>query len=214
MIYALIPLLLLLAVWVGAVYRRLRQLDDNIKIAMEQIGLQLSSRFRALETLLELLRSYGPSAQLVLPPPSIHALSTPAQVLEPGAAACAGHELRDRRGREPPGHQGRQDLPALHRSGQLLQPHDLYQQPDLQRFGHTVQQYPETKAFCPAGRGFWALPRGNICSLHRTPRWSALPSPPRPLNRPLKKNPPEIVPAVSLQKTKASAGTLFKNQRF
>lgn len=82
MIYVLIPLLLLLAVWVGAVYRRLRQLDDNIKIAMEQIGLQLSSRFRALEALLELLRSYGPSAQLVLPPPSIHALSTPAQVLE------------------------------------------------------------------------------------------------------------------------------------
>ena len=81
MIYVLIPLLLLLAVWVGAVYRRLRELDDNIKIAMEQIGLQLSSRFRALETLLELLRSYGPSAQLVLPP-SIHALSTPAQVLE------------------------------------------------------------------------------------------------------------------------------------
>ena len=78
MIYVLIPLLLLLAVWVGAVYRRLRELDDNIKIAMEQIGLQLSSRFRALE----LLRSYGPSAQLVLPPPSIHALSTPAQVLE------------------------------------------------------------------------------------------------------------------------------------
>ena len=30
MIYVLIPLLLLLAVWVGAVYRRLRQLDDNI----------------------------------------------------------------------------------------------------------------------------------------------------------------------------------------
>lgn len=58
MIYALIPLLLLLAVWVGAVYRRLRELDDNIKIAMEQIGLQLSSRFRALEALLELLRSY------------------------------------------------------------------------------------------------------------------------------------------------------------
>lgn len=62
MIYVLIPLLLLLAVWVGAVYRRLRELDDNIKIAMEQIGLQLSSRFRALEALLELLRSYGPSA--------------------------------------------------------------------------------------------------------------------------------------------------------
>ena len=56
MIYVLIPLLLLLAVWVGAVYRRLRELDDNIKIAMEQIGLQLSSRFRALEALLELRR--------------------------------------------------------------------------------------------------------------------------------------------------------------
>ena len=161
MIYVLIPLLLLLAVWVGAVYRRLRELDDNIKIAMEQIGLQLSSRFRALEALLELLRSYGPSAQLVLPPPSIHALSTPAQVLEQEQRlAQAMSYVTAGRGREPPGHQGRQDLPALHRSGQLLQPHDLYQQPDLQRFGHTVQQHPETKAFCPAGRASGLCPAG------------------------------------------------------
>lgn len=160
MIYILIPLLLLLAVWVGAVYRRLRQLDDNVKIAMEQIGLQLSSRFRALEALLELLRSYGPSAQLVLPPPSIHALSTPAQVLEQEQRLAQAMSYVTAVAESRPGHQGRQDLPALHRSGQLLQPHDLYQQPDLQRFGHTVQQHPETKAFCPAGRASGLCPAG------------------------------------------------------
>lgn len=169
MIYVLIPLLLLLAVWVGAVYRRLRELDDNIKIAMEQIGLQLSSRFRALEALLELLRSYGPSAQLVLPPPSILPLSTPAQVLEQEQRLGAGHELCDRRGREPPGHQGRQDLPALHRSGQLLQPHDLYQQPDLQRFGHTVHNTLKQKHFAPGWPGLLGFAPREYLRLHRRP---------------------------------------------
>ena len=82
MAYALIPVLVLLAVWVGMVRRRLRELDDNINTAMNQIGLQLSSRFRALEVLLKLIRSHGLSAQLVLLPPSINEFSTPAQVLE------------------------------------------------------------------------------------------------------------------------------------
>lgn len=82
MAYVLIPALLLLAVWVGMVRRRLRELDDNINTAMNQIGVQLSSRFRALEVLLNLIRNHGLSAQLVLPPPAINEFSTPAQVLE------------------------------------------------------------------------------------------------------------------------------------
>ena len=65
MAFLLIPVILLAVVWLSYVRR-----------------LQLSSRFRALEALLELARTHGLSAQLVLLPPSINALSTPAQVLE------------------------------------------------------------------------------------------------------------------------------------
>lgn len=213
MIYALIPLLLLLAVWVGAVYRRLRQLDDNIKIAMEQIGLQLSSRFRALETLLELLRSYGPSAQLVLPPPSIHALSTPAQVLEQEQRLAQAMSYVTAVAESRPAIKAdktyQRCIEAANCYNRMIYTSSLIYNDSVTRFNNTLKQ----KHFAPLA-GLLGFARGNICSLHRTPRWSALPSPPRPLNRPLKKNPPEIVPAVSLQKTKASAGTLFKNQRF
>ena len=49
---------------------------------LNQIGLQLASRYRATDALLGLIRSYGLSAQLVLVFPSVDAHSTPAQVLE------------------------------------------------------------------------------------------------------------------------------------
>ena len=213
MIYVLIPLLLLLAVWVGAVYRRLRELDDNIKIAMEQIGLQLSSRFRALEALLELLRSYGPSAQLVLPPPSIHALSTPAQVLEQEQRLAQAMSYVTAVAESRPAIKAdktyQRCIEAANCYNRMIYTSSLIYNDSVTRFNNTLKQ----KHFAPLA-GFWALPRGNICSLHRTPRWSALPSPPRPLNRPLKKNPPEIVPAVSLQKTKASAALFSKTSVF
>ena len=82
MAFLLIPVILLAVVWLSYVRRRLNELNENVNTAMNQIGLQLSSRFRALEALLELARTHGLSAQLVLLPPSINALSTPAQVLE------------------------------------------------------------------------------------------------------------------------------------
>lgn len=82
MAFLLIPVILLTVVWLSYVRRRLSELNENVNTAMNQIGLQLSSRFRALEALLELARTHGLSAQLVLLPPSINALSTPAQVLE------------------------------------------------------------------------------------------------------------------------------------
>ena len=188
MIYVLIPLLLLLAVWVGAVYRRLRELDDNVKIAMEQIGLQLSSRFRALEALLELLRSYGPSAQLVLPPPSIHALSTPAQVLEQEQRLAQAMSYVTAVAESRPAIKAdktyQRCIEAANCYNRMIYTSSLIYNDSVKRFNNTL---------LPRWPGFWALPRGNICSLHRTPRWSALPSPPRPR----KKRPPEIVPAVS-----------------
>ena len=82
MAFLLIPVILLAVIWLSYICRRLSELNENVNTAMNQIGLQLSSRFRALEALLELARTHGLSAQLVLLPPSINALSTPAQVLE------------------------------------------------------------------------------------------------------------------------------------
>ena len=82
MAFLLIPVILLAVIWLSYICRRLSELNENVNTAMNQIGLQLSSCFRALEALLELARTHGLSAQLVLLPPSINALSTPAQVLE------------------------------------------------------------------------------------------------------------------------------------
>lgn len=46
-------------IWVISLQRRLVALDDNINNAMSQIGVQLSSRFDALTTLLELSKDYA-----------------------------------------------------------------------------------------------------------------------------------------------------------
>ena len=91
MAFLLIPVILLAVVWLSYIRRRLSELNENVNTAMNQIGLQLSSRFRALEALLELARTHGLSAQLVLLPPSINALSTPAQVLEHNLHFLARH---------------------------------------------------------------------------------------------------------------------------
>ena len=53
MAFLLIPVILLAVVWLSYVRRRLSELNENVNTAMNQIGLQLSSRFRALEALLE-----------------------------------------------------------------------------------------------------------------------------------------------------------------
>ena len=53
MAFLLIPVILLAVVWLIYVRRRLSELNENVNTAMNQIGLQLSSRFRALEALLE-----------------------------------------------------------------------------------------------------------------------------------------------------------------
>ena len=54
MAFLLIPVILLAVVWLSYICRRLSELNENVNTAMNQIGLQLSSRFRALEALLEL----------------------------------------------------------------------------------------------------------------------------------------------------------------
>ena len=82
MAFLSIPILLLLAVWIAVIRRRLGELSANMDTAMNQIGLQLASRYRALDVLLELMRSYGLSAQMVLVFPAVGAHSTPAQVLD------------------------------------------------------------------------------------------------------------------------------------
>lgn len=49
----------LLVVWVVSVQRKLVVMDENVNNAMNQIGVQLSSRFDALTALLDLTRGYA-----------------------------------------------------------------------------------------------------------------------------------------------------------
>ena len=96
MAFLLIPVILLAVVWLSYVRRRLSELNENVNTAMNQIGLQLSSRFRALEALLELARTHGLSAQ----PGAAAALhQCPVHTgagAGTGAASCTGHVLHHR----------------------------------------------------------------------------------------------------------------------
>lgn len=51
-------LLALLALWLVTTQRRLAVMDENVNNAMGQLGVQLSSRFDALNALLELAKDY------------------------------------------------------------------------------------------------------------------------------------------------------------
>ena len=52
-------LLILLVGWIISAQRRLTAMDENIKNAMGQIGVQLFSRYEAAIALLELLQPHG-----------------------------------------------------------------------------------------------------------------------------------------------------------
>jgi len=80
--FLVIAALLVLVVWIVSTRRRLCELSSNIDTALNQIGLQLSSRFRALTALRELAREYGLLVLPELQPPAVGAGSTPAEVLE------------------------------------------------------------------------------------------------------------------------------------
>lgn len=54
-----ILLIILLAIWVMSTQRKLVVIDENVNNAMNQIGVQLSSRFNALTALLDLAKSYA-----------------------------------------------------------------------------------------------------------------------------------------------------------
>ena len=55
----IVLLVILVAGWVMSTQRRLVVMDENINIAMSQIGVQLSSRFDALTALLDLAKGYA-----------------------------------------------------------------------------------------------------------------------------------------------------------
>ena len=52
-------LIVLLAIWVMSTQRKLVYMDENINNAMNQIGVQLSSRFDALTVLVDLAKGYA-----------------------------------------------------------------------------------------------------------------------------------------------------------
>lgn len=176
MAFLLIPVILLAVIWLSYICRRLSELNENVNTAMNQIGLQLSSRFRALEALLELARTHGLSAQLVLLPPSINALSTPAQVLEQEqhlaqamsyiTIAAENHPSL----KADPAYQ--RCMEAANCYSRMVYTSSLIYNDSVTRLNCALEQ--SALACWPV---CWALPRGNTCSLHRMHRWPVLSSP-------------------------------------
>ncbi len=63
---AITAIIIMVALWLMSTQRRLVMLDENINNAMNQIGVQLSSRFDALTALLDFTKSYAPHESEVL----------------------------------------------------------------------------------------------------------------------------------------------------
>lgn len=55
----LVVIIVLIAIWFISVQRSLVALDENVNNAMSQIGVQLTSRFDALTSLLDLVKGYN-----------------------------------------------------------------------------------------------------------------------------------------------------------
>ncbi len=81
----LAAVILLLVMWFISTKQMLAMLDENIDNAMSQIGVQLSSRWDALSTLLDLTKGYAEDEALSEPfktRRSINAKSAPAEAAE------------------------------------------------------------------------------------------------------------------------------------
>ena len=70
-------ILLLLVLWIISVQRKFAVMDGNIQNAMNQIGVQISSRFDALFAVLDLMKGYAAARRSV-----ITARSAPEEVSE------------------------------------------------------------------------------------------------------------------------------------
>ena len=62
----IIVILVVLVIWMFSVRRRLAGMNDNINNAMNQIGVQMDSRFDALQKLLALVEKYAPAETAAL----------------------------------------------------------------------------------------------------------------------------------------------------
>lgn len=86
-IIILVLLVILLAIWITSTRRKLIVMEDNVKNAMGQIGVQLASRFDVLSVLLNLVKGYagcevlGMMNTLKAQRNDITAVSTPEEVL-------------------------------------------------------------------------------------------------------------------------------------
>ena len=80
-------LAVLLAIWIKSIWKKLVVMDENVKNAMGQIGVQLASRFDVLSVLLGLVKGYagceavGLINMLSVQRNDITAISTPEDVL-------------------------------------------------------------------------------------------------------------------------------------
>lgn len=176
MAFLLIPVILLAVVWLSYICRRLSELNENVNTAMNQIGLQLSSLLPCFGSPAGTGPHPRPFGQLVLLPPSINALSTPAQVLEQEqhlaqamsyiTVAAESHPSL----KADPAYQ--RCMEAANCYSRMVYTSSLIYNDSVTRLNCALEQKRLGLL-----AGLLGIARGNTCSLHRMHRWPVLSSP-------------------------------------
>lgn len=144
-------LLILLIGWLISAQRRLAALDENIKNAMGQIGVQLSSRYEAALALLELLQPYGEelrgmAKRLQEKRCTVTAETVPEQVARQGALLSEAQQILLEAVEGCPAAQENKNcrnyLNAMESYGKMLQTSTLIYNDTVSKFNRSIRPFP------------------------------------------------------------------------
>ena len=144
-------LLILLVGWIISAQRRLTAMDENIKNAMGQIGVQLFSRYEAEIALLELLQPHGEelwktARWLQEKRRTVTAETEPADAAEQGALLSEAQRILLEAVERCPAVQENKNcrnyLNALDSYGKMLQTSTLIYNDTVSKFNQSIRPFP------------------------------------------------------------------------
>lgn len=144
-------LLILLVGWIISAQRRLTAMDENIKNAMGQIGVQLFSRYEAEIALLELLQPHGEelwktARWLQEKRRTVTAETEPANAAEQGALLSEAQRILLEAVERCPAAQENKNcrnyLNALDSYGKMLQTSTLIYNDTVSKFNQSIRPFP------------------------------------------------------------------------
>ena len=144
-------LLILLVGWIISAQRRLTAMDENIKNAMGQIGVQLFSRYEATIALLELLQPHGEelwktARWLQEKRRTVTAETEPANAAEQGALLSEAQRILLEAVERCPAAQENKNcrnyLNALDSYGKMLQTSTLIYNDTVSKFNQSIRPFP------------------------------------------------------------------------